>query len=108
MSFFSVYIDEAHPKDGWALGVNKDDGVCIMRPKSMEARLKAAKLATDKYAQKFPTLVDLMDNNTCSTWEAWPERLYVLKSGKIAFKGGPGPFGYDIDALEAWLTQNVD
>jgi len=73
----------------------------------MEERLKAAQLPASKYAQKFPTLIDLMDNNTCAAFEAWPERLYVVKDGKIVFKGGPGPFGYDIDALESWLTQNV-
>jgi len=54
-----------------------------------------------------PILVDTMDNNANIAFDAWPERLYVLRDNKVAFKGGPGPFGYDIDALEEWLTKNI-
>lgn len=33
--FLSVYIDEAHPADGWALQCNDEDGVCFMRPETL-------------------------------------------------------------------------
>jgi len=71
-------------------------------------RYKLASLSAEKFGfTTIPVLVDPMDNNVNKTFAAWPERLYVIEKGKIAYKGGPGPFGYDIDSLEAWLSKNV-
>ena len=39
--------------------------------------------------------------------EPRPERLYVIdEQGKIAYKGKVGPFGYEPDEVEAWLTEH--
>jgi len=104
-----VYIDEAHPTDGWKLSVNKQEGACFMRPKTLEQRMKLARVSMEQFGMSsVPVLVDLMDNNANSAFAGWPERLYVLRENKVAFKGGPGPFGYDIDALEKWMTHNVN
>jgi len=83
--------------------VNKKEGVCFMRPKTIEERVKLAKVSTEKYPANFPTLVDLMDNNANKAFAAWPERLYGFVNDKIAYKGGPGPFEYDLYSLERWL-----
>jgi len=106
LQFFLIYIDEAHPADGWSLSVNKEDGVCIRRPKTQKERIDAVKLVAKTSAPGYPIFVDLMDNNANELFAAWPERIYVILDGKVAFKGGPGPFGYDIDALEAWITNH--
>jgi hypothetical protein len=55
-----------------------------------------------------PVLVDGMDDAASEAFAAWPERVYVVGSGgRIAFAGGPGPWGFDPDeaatALEALL-----
>jgi len=49
--------------------------------------------------------VDLMDNNCDKDYSAWPERFYIIQSGKIVFKGGKGPDGYHPEEIEEWLTQ---
>jgi hypothetical protein len=41
-------------------------------------------------------------------YAAHPERLYVIGAdGTVLFKGGKGPFGYDVDELDAWLSNDV-
>jgi len=107
VQFLTIYIDEAHPLDGWMLPVNKTDGVCYRRPKIMEERVRLARNTIATFSHSFPVYVDLMDNNANQAYAAWPERIYVLVNKKIAFKGGPGPFGYNVNALEEWLATNV-
>ena len=54
-----------------------------------------------------PLVVDAMDNAGEEAFAAWPERLYVIGAdGKVAYKGGMGPFGFTADELEAWLKQH--
>jgi len=90
------------------LPVNKQEGACFKRPTTLEQRLKLAQVSAEKFGMStVPILVDTMDNNANIAFDAWPERLYVLRDNKVAFKGGPGPFGYDIDTLEEWLTKNI-
>jgi len=52
--------------------------------------------------------VDLMDNNCDTSYSAWPERLYVIQSGKIVYKGRTGPDGYHPEEIEEWLTQYMN
>jgi len=74
----------------------------------MQERYRLAKLSAEKFGMSsIPILVDPMDNNANIAFGAWPERLYILQDKEVVFKGGPGPYGYDLDAIEAWLTKNV-
>lgn len=44
-------------------------------------------------------------NTANACYAAWPERLYVIGTdGRIAYKGGMGPFEFDTDELEQFLT----
>jgi hypothetical protein len=55
-----------------------------------------------------PALIDSDDNVVNRAYAAWPDRLYVIDTdGKIAFKSGPGPFGFKTPDLAAWLSTNV-
>jgi len=105
VDFWSVYIDEAHPKDGWHLDVNAlDADNCPMRPRTMGQRIAVAQTFVAKTKHNgFPVLVDTMENKVNLAFGAWPERLYVLNKGKVVYQGGPGPFQYDIDELEQFL-----
>jgi len=47
-----------------------------------------------------------MDNAASEAFAAWPERIYVVGvDGRIAFKGGPGPWGFDPPAAGAALDE---
>ncbi len=48
-------------------------------------------------------VVDNMDNTTDKHFGGWPERLYIVNKGKIAFKGMPGPNGYLLEPVQEWI-----
>lgn len=46
-------------------------------------------------------VVDEMNNAVDKAYAALPERLYLIDTnGKIIFKSGPGPWGFDLDGWE--------
>ncbi len=56
-----------------------------------------------------PLAVDGLDNAFDAAFAAWPERLYVLApGGKVVYKGGMGPFGFDTDAAEKALESYLE
>lgn len=102
VNFFCVYIQEAHPEDGWQVPHNLDDDVVFYQPKSIQERAEIAQTCMLKLDLTMPTLLDDMDNSTDTAYAALPERLYVIdRLGKVTFQCGPGPWGFDI---EAWQT----
>lgn len=40
---------------------------------------------------KMEFFVDAIDNNTKTKYEAWPERIFVIKNNEFVFVGGFGP-----------------
>lgn len=102
VNFFCVYIQEAHPEDGWQVPHNLDDDVVFYQPKSIQERAEIAQTCMLKLDLAMPTLLDDMDNSTDTAYAALPERLYVIdRLGKVTFQCGPGPWGFDI---EGWQT----
>ena len=88
---------------------NAQEGICIPQHTSFVERLAAARLCEQRLKLTIPTLVDAMDNAVSRQFAAWPERIYIIGTdGRIAFKGGPGPYGFEpnaaAEALEALLA----
>ena len=53
---------------------------------------------------KTPLVVDEIDNRVGETYAAIPDRLYVIdREGRIAYRGGPGPFGFNPSEMEQSL-----
>ena len=47
-----------------------------------------------------------MENPANALYSAWPERLYIVdESGRIAYKGGMGPFEFHPEEVGAWLAR---
>jgi Iodothyronine deiodinase len=47
-----------------------------------------------------------MKNAANDAYAAWPERLYVIdENGRIAYRGGMGPFNYKPAEVRAWLAE---
>jgi hypothetical protein len=102
--FVTIYIKEAHPTDEWQMDSNEKEGVCYAQPRTFEQRLAIARDFTRSFDFPIPMFVDGIDNRADSIYAGWPERFYILdERGKIAFKGKPGPFGYDPAEVETWL-----
>lgn len=99
-----MYIKEAHPVDGWRMGVNDMAGIAFEQPKSTEERFGIADQCSQRLDMKTPVLVDDMDDSTCNNYAAFPDRLYIIDlEGKVVYKGGRGPFGYKPKELEQSL-----
>lgn len=71
------------------------DNVVFASPSTFAERCALATTCADKLGIEFTPLVDAMDNAVDRAYTAWPDRLYVIdRDGRIAFKSGPGPFGF--------------
>jgi type I thyroxine 5'-deiodinase len=100
-----VYVKEAHPEDEWQMDSNEEQGICYAQPTTLAERVTIANDFVKHSKYEIPLFVDDLENRADELYAAWPERLYVIdESGRIAYKGGMGPFGYEPDEVEAWLA----
>ncbi|KAG5851240.1 hypothetical protein ANANG_G00090960 [Anguilla anguilla] len=98
--FLVVYIAEAHATDGWSFANNVD----IKNHANLQERLAAAQVLV-KENPLCPIVVDEMTDITASKYGALPERLYVLQSGKVIYKGKRGPWGYNPEEVRRVLEK---
>ncbi len=105
VDFYAVYIREAHPSDGWTMESNERVGIKIAQPKSQEERTQVAGHCCAALDLAMPLLVDTIDNEVDRAYSAFPDRLYLIdRDGRVAYKGGRGPFGYKPRDLEQVLV----
>lgn len=104
--FVIVYIREAHPEDEWQLPVNETDEICFPQPKTLGDRIQLAQTFIKMMDVDIPVLVDDIANTAMLCYAAWPERLYVIDTdGRIAYKGGMGPFDFNPEEVREFLQQ---
>jgi len=96
--FLVVYIEEAHPSDGWSFKDNFD----IASHQSIEDRISAAQVLRDTKTP-VPIVVDHIDDNANKAYGGLFERLYVLQEGKVEYQGGRGPQNCHVPEVEEWL-----
>ena len=103
--FFIVYIAEAHSNDGWQIASNEAAGIRIAQHTDFDERWAAARLCAARLGLSIPTLVDSMDDAACEAFSAWPERMYILDGGRIHYRGGQGPYDFDVPEARASLLE---
>jgi len=87
---------------------NREEGFVFKQPRTLDERVKAASLLVGRLGLPLPLAVDGMDNALETAFAAWPERIYVLaRGGRIAYKGGMGPFGFHPEEAEPALARLV-
>lgn len=102
VDYLIVYIREAHPEDGWVLEENRIAGVAVNDPRMLSERAEVAATCALELETTIPMLLDETDDAAASAYGGWPDRLYLVDAtGRIAYQGGEGPYGFDPDALEA-------
>jgi len=99
--FLTIYLEEAHPKDGWALYSNVD----FNQPTELEERVAIAKRYETERNVTMKVVVDTMDNNSQLAYSGWPERLFVVVDGIVRYAGGRGPFGYNPVEVDEFLDK---
>lgn len=73
----------------------------IEEPETIAERSAAARACfTALGLGDLPAVVDDIDDNVATLYAAAPDRLYLLdEEGVVAYRGGPGPFGFSIEEL---------
>jgi type I thyroxine 5'-deiodinase len=108
VAFYVVYIREAHPSDAWQVAANVKDDVVYACPGTSGERVDLANVCVKKLGIEIPALVDNFDNATDTAYSGWPDRLYLIdRDGKVAYKSGPGPFGFKPDELELAIAAQI-
>jgi len=101
-----VYIQEAHPVDGWQVDPNVAEGILYHQPTSTDEREAVAEACVLTMKLSIPTLIDDMANTVDLAYAALPDRLYLIDAaGRVAFKSGQGPWGFKPDDLEAAIER---
>ena len=108
VEFIGVYVREAHPTDGWRMESNDKAGVTFAQPKTKEDREAIAAKCCSTLKMTIPLLVDGLDDAVGRAYSGMPDRLYLIdKHGRIAYKGGRGPFGFKPGELEQSIIMNL-
>ncbi len=78
-------------------------------PVTLGERNEVAKVCMTKLAlEPIPALVDDVDDAVGTASAAHPDRLYLVgRDGRIAFRGGPGPIGFDPEQLDASIRKEL-
>jgi hypothetical protein len=104
VSFFIVYINEAHPSDIWQMQSNVKEGVLFADPTTEKDRETVANACVRNLHIAIPALIDSIGNRVEQDYTGWPDRLYLIdEAGTIRFKTAAGPFGFDARKLAAAL-----
>jgi alkylhydroperoxidase family enzyme len=84
---------------------NDRAGVVVKQPKTKAERVKVANHCCTALQMSMPVLVDEIDDRVGHAYSGMPDRLYVIdRDGKIAYKGGRGPFGFKPGEMEQSLV----
>ena len=105
VQFLTIYINEAHPVDGWWFGKGLSKylikvyspkvSMDIYTHKTMEERRKAASDCETALQYGIRIYVDEMDDAVNKAYAAHPTRLYLIGvDGTIVYAAGPGPFDF--------------
>ena len=108
VEFFVIYVQEAHPTDGWQVESNVENNVLFRQHQSYEEREEVASTCSLDLRMSIPILVEEMDNGVDEAYGAAPERLYLIGAdGRVAYHGGAGPHFFDLDEWEAAIRADV-
>ena len=108
VEFFVIYVQEAHPTDGWQVESNVENNVLFRQHQSYEEREEVASTCSLDLRMSIPILVEEMDNGVDEAYGAAPERLYLIGAdGRVAYHGGAGPHFFDLDEWEAAIEASV-
>jgi hypothetical protein len=107
--FVCVYIQEAHPSDGWQVEANLEEDVIHSAPTTMGEREEMAEVCMLKLALDMPMVVDDMADTIDGAYNALPERLYLVdKNGAVVFKTVAGSHGFDPEAWAAAISDHLN
>jgi alkylhydroperoxidase family enzyme len=95
VQFLGVYVREAHAANGWWPQAQGQAACSITQPRTLDERLDVAQQCFRALKMTMPLAVDEMDDRVGHAYSGMPDRLYIIdRQGRVAYKGGRGPFGF--------------
>jgi len=86
--------------------MNIDEKIIFDQPTTIEERAEIAETCVGHMQLEMPTLLDNMSNEVDVAYSALPERLFLLDAeGRINWRCGMGPWGFDPNGLEQAIQQ---
>src|SRR4029453_2258911 len=80
---------------------NDEAGIVIAQPRTRQARDAVAARCCSALEMTMPLVVDGLDKKGEEAYAAFPDRMYLIdRDGRVAYKGGRGPFGFDPTEVE--------
>jgi alkylhydroperoxidase family enzyme len=80
---------------------NEKEGIAFAQPTSYGERCEVASKCCAALKMTVPLVVDEIDDRVGHLYSGMPDRLYLIdRAGKVAYKGGRGPFGFKPPELE--------
>ncbi len=80
---------------------NDEVGISIKQPNHEAERVSVARRCCDSLNISMPLLVDDLDDRVGHAYSGMPDRMYLIdREGRVAYKGGRGPFGFKPGELE--------
>ncbi|CAM9912870.1 unnamed protein product [Lampetra planeri] len=102
--FLLVYVEEAHPSDGWAV----PGALQVRTHRDMSERAAAAHDLARRYPLGACRLAaDSMAGEANAAFGASFGRACVLSEGRVAYLSGKGPFLYSMPELRRWLCSKM-
>lgn len=106
--FYVVYIREAHPHDGWRVPNNLIEDINYYEPTTDDERTEVAAACQIGMDLDIPMLVDRIDNNVEEKYIGLPMRQVLIDAdGKVVYIDRKGPFGWDDEAFDAALSEQL-
>lgn len=109
VEFLVVYLREAHALDSPSPLGGEDDMPIVEDPITLAERRAVAQVCMTRLAlEPIPAVVDELDDGVGQAYDAHPDRLYLVgRDGRVVYRGGPGPFGFLPDELEAAIRAEL-
>ena len=114
--FITVYISEAHPRDGWSFGA-MNGRWDIPQAKTLAERQRDCRTWINSIGggggPASSYWCDGIDNRAKKHFMSAPDRLYILHGNgngsglQVKYQGAPGPFGYDVASARRTLGQLI-
>ena len=83
---------------------NDKVGVAVPQPRTGAERCAVAARCCAALKMTIPLVVDGVDDRVGHAYSGMPDRLYLIdRDGRVAYKGGRGPFGFKPGELEQSL-----
>ena len=103
-----IYINEAHPDDGWQIKGNLDADIIHNQPTTIEERADIAEVCQLDLRLNMPVLLGDIENETDLSYAARPVRLFVLdEDGVTVHRSGVGPRDLDVEGALAAIETIV-